>query len=159
MLSKCPSRYYSPRHLPEYVGKMLVLVMMTLLHHVSLCPHLENCRVITRELTQRRRNAKHQNHNHYKHIFTVTFGSTEPWRCDKFHKFTAIFANADSRRSARMMKQLNSSSARADCLSNWSVDPRCLRWLKISSTIFEQILLTSPMNFWSDPYNLSFEST
>lgn len=31
----------SPRHLPEYIGKMLVLAMMTLLHHVSLRPHLQ----------------------------------------------------------------------------------------------------------------------
>lgn len=31
----------SPGHLPEYIGEMFVLAVMTLLHHVSLCPHLQ----------------------------------------------------------------------------------------------------------------------
>ena len=90
---------------------------------------------------------KNFNLDYSKYVFTVTLESTEPCRCDKCHKFTDMFANAVSRKFARIIKQLNSSRARADCLSNCSVDPRYLRWPKISSTIFEHILLTSPINF------------
>lgn len=143
--------WLSIRHLFEQLLKMFEPYELTLAFDVFYRSDL--CRRLEKRLWILVRNWQR------KSLLTDNFGSAEPCLWDNFQRLIAIVAIAGCVRSALITKRENNSNARADCLPGCSLEPRYFKWFNTSSTTLEHILSTSFMNFLSDPYRVSFDST